>query len=648
MNKSEKTRFSRKQKENVEDTPLAQVLFDISKSRNTNSVGGLYELFDCEEGIEQSVEDVYESPIAYCENARLRSWARHLGLDTTDLMIISFLWRTIAKGRRNSDVSDVLLSVFDSPALAYQQMHKIRHLLSLGIVIEEGDVQIHTPFMPFVAAQYDKCFYSMNLSLSQPILDFITGKAQNFSPYRKTPFTSDNEHLMTWIMLWKAANRLYQDAKDASIVTIHWSLDSHLLVKEMLDIVTDKEAATAQLLRFRSFRLRYHLTMEEVLLFLMLLNIETKESEDMMFSSFIGQQDDNYELHKLTLNSIKDSNLVKHNILSSLELNMDIEQAAARKQLCISNWVKHELLGLESMHDSGVATAETQTKITACPLYDVLEPAYKLRDIIVSDEQTIALQRVISFKQDSTLQLLSKWGIDGYAKKNSHRGFSVLLHGSPGTGKTLAAEVIAGEMGKQILKTDSSHILSKYFGKAEQNAKELFVKYYGYCQTMSNPPVLLFNEADQLLNNRISDVTQSVDKAWNAIQNIILEALENPMGIIIATTNLIECLDEAYSRRFDLILCLTPPAQQERMKIWKVRLPKKLPGVATLNLEKLSQYELTGGQITKVIRNAGLHLAGSIAKNKKLTTEQVCRICELEISQSFESKDSKHKAIGFR
>jgi SpoVK/Ycf46/Vps4 family AAA+-type ATPase len=174
-----------------------------------------------------------------------------------------------------------------------------------------------------------------------------------------------------------------------------------------------------------------------------------------------------------------------------------------------------------------------------------------------------------------------------------------------------------------------------------------WLQNYELCDKMQNPPILLFNEADQLLNKRSADTGQGTDKAWNALQNIFLEALEQPKGIIIATTNLISCMDTAYSRRFDIILEFPPPGEAERHSIWKVRRPGKLPGLATLDISRLAHYDLTGGQITKVIRNACLHLASGVSKSKKITTELLVSFCEQEKKQSFETRQNKPATIGF-
>lgn len=128
-------------------------------------------------------------------------------------------------------------------------------------------------------------------------------------------------------------------------------------------------------------------------------------------------------------------------------------------------------------------------------------------------------------------------------------GTTVLLHGGAGTGKTLTAQFIASQLHVPLLKVDCSQILGMFVGQSEKNVKRIFDDYQEICSNCKCTPVLLLNEADQLLGQR-HNARDSVDRMNNNIQNLFLEGLERFNGVLIATTNRKDLLDGAFSRRF--------------------------------------------------------------------------------------------------
>lgn len=183
-------------------------------------------------------------------------------------------------------------------------------------------------------------------------------------------------------------------------------------------------------------------------------------------------------------------------------------------------------------------------------------------------------------------------------KKNNHsKGFISLFYGAPGTGKTALAYEIANVTKRDILQVDIEKIRDKYVGESEKRIAYIFKEYKEAKKLLKREPILLFNEADALLGQRIG-VSSSIDQMNNSMQNILLQNLENFKGIFIATTNLIDNIDDAFSRRFLYKLEFPKPFMDARRKIWQARLP---------NLEKnvynyISKYELSGGQIELIAK----------------------------------------------
>lgn len=177
-------------------------------------------------------------------------------------------------------------------------------------------------------------------------------------------------------------------------------------------------------------------------------------------------------------------------------------------------------------------------------------------------------------------------------------GLTILLYGAPGTGKTESVMQLARHSGRMVLAADASTIRSKWVGETEKNIKRLFQDYKKAIDLYEAVPILLFNEADAILGRRRA-VIDRVEQMENALQNILLQELENFEGIFIATTNLEENLDPAFDRRILYKVRFSPPTDALRQAIWR----DKLPELTDELLESVNkQYKLTGGQIDNVAK----------------------------------------------
>ena len=161
---------------------------------------------------------------------------------------------------------------------------------------------------------------------------------------------------------------------------------------------------------------------------------------------------------------------------------------------------------------------------------------------------------------------------------------------------------------------------------------------------MTHPPILLINEADQLFGSRVTAI-DSIDTMYNSLQNLLLEGLENFPGILIATTNHIDSIDIAYSRRFHLKLELPHPGIAEMEQLWRLHLPSSIPGAANINCGELAAaYLLTGGQIDIIVNNAVTQAASRGGKSKILMMSDLIQFCDLETQTAFETTN---RPIGF-
>ena len=255
-----------------------------------------------------------------------------------------------------------------------------------------------------------------------------------------------------------------------------------------------------------------------------------------------------------------------------------------------------------------------------------------------------AIRRYLN-KEDTDL---SQWGVKlpmTEMQQSQGKGTCILLYGESGTGKTFSAGAIANALSKKLLAIDASQLRNKYYGETEKVVRRTFAEMRKVVESSDNPPVFLLNEADQIIHRR-SKQESSCSSVENALQNIFLEELETFPGILILTTNLVENIDEAYFRRFEIKIELHRPDYECRLKLWELHLPESIPGASEIDCEYLaSNYDLSGGQIDLVTRNACSDAISRSGSGKRLLMGDLIRYAILENPQGCASEASPR--IGF-
>ena len=216
-------------------------------------------------------------------------------------------------------------------------------------------------------------------------------------------------------------------------------------------------------------------------------------------------------------------------------------------------------------------------------------------------------------------------------------GFTCLFYGPPGTGKTETVYQIARESGRDMFVVDVSQIKSCWVGESEKNIKSVFTKYRDCVLSGGEIPILLLNEADAVFGIRSEGAGSAVDKMENAIQNIILQQMEDLDGILIATTNLTCNLDRAFERRFLYKVRFDKPSAGARGSIWRSLIPG-LPEDEALRLA--TDYDFSGGQIENIARKRAIRelISGTVP-----SYEEVRGYCDEENIDDAVS----HRRIGF-
>ena len=221
----------------------------------------------------------------------------------------------------------------------------------------------------------------------------------------------------------------------------------------------------------------------------------------------------------------------------------------------------------------------------------------KPKPMYYCDEDEGQINTLFGLLEDKKLTSIRK----RLEKANLRKGFNCLFYGAPGTGKTETALQLARATGRDIMQVDISSIRDKWYGETEKIVKSIFENYAQLVKRSPRIPILLINEADAILSVRtsIGGSNPSIDKTENAIQNILLEAMENIDGIMIATTNLTCNLDSAFDRRFLYKVEFHQPSVEAKTHIWKVF----LPDLNTADARWLARsFDFSGGQIENIAR----------------------------------------------
>jgi hypothetical protein len=227
-----------------------------------------------------------------------------------------------------------------------------------------------------------------------------------------------------------------------------------------------------------------------------------------------------------------------------------------------------------------------------------LEPKATWDDLVLPDDQ-MQVMREIAGQVRNRHKVYDSWGFS----RSMNRGFgiSALFSGESGTGKTMAAEVLANDLQLNLYRIDLSAVVSKFIGETEKNLRKLFDA------AERGGAILFFDEADALFGKR-SEVKDSHDRYANIEVNYLLQRMEAFKGLAILATNMKSALDPAFMRRLRFILKLPFPGLRERKLIWQKALPPQTPR-ADLDFDRLARLNLAGGNIHSIALNAAFNAA---------------------------------------
>ena len=231
-----------------------------------------------------------------------------------------------------------------------------------------------------------------------------------------------------------------------------------------------------------------------------------------------------------------------------------------------------------------------------------VEPGAGWDDLILPRAVELQL-REIGARARHRDQVIGEWRMGHAAARG--RGVTTLFAGDSGTGKTMSAEIIAGDLGLDLYVIDLSTVIDKYIGETEKNLDRIFTEADGV------NGVLLFDEADALFGKR-SEVKDARDRYANVEVAYLLQRMERFDGIAILTTNLRANVDEAFTRRLDAIVDFPLPEEEDRLRLWERNLPARVPREGELDLPFLARrFRISGGNIRNVCVSAGYFAAAA-------------------------------------
>lgn len=259
-----------------------------------------------------------------------------------------------------------------------------------------------------------------------------------------------------------------------------------------------------------------------------------------------------------------------------------------------------ETSGFSLEHLTAAGRGQSNRKLTQ--LAAKVTTNYGWDDMVLPDNKK-SLLRQICGQVKHRHQVMEQWG---FAAKLSRGGaLSVLFSGPPGTGKTMAAGVMARELQLDLYKIDLSSVVSKYIGETEKNLSRIFTE----AETCNG--ILFFDEADALFGKR-SEVSDAHDRYANIETGYLLQRMEEYEGIVILATNLRKNMDEAFTRRIRYIVEFPFPGEESRERIWKAQFPSPCPRSESIDYRYLArQFPVTGGHIKNIVLDAAFSAAGN-------------------------------------
>lgn len=545
--------------------------------------------------------------------------------------ILQYMSKMLLENQNNFLVANIIESVFHKKGLeATSYIHHIKSLLHLEYLYLVNDALDSEIMLLELLNSY--------VALTPNFLKILENGRSDFKMPQLTAYSDDLAYLKDEFakidILKKLAFLRRSKKEDSSIY-----LEAKNQLNAITECIRERLHLTHKKLNIVHFLKSNSLNENEKIVFLAILKEEYyAENEKIREMDALLELISDDEFSKISNKYIFDD---KGTLLQNGLIDYDDFLHSFKRSFFVPSQVLSSIINPHKLKAIPINSA-----IKNQEMFELVNQKVELKSIVLPQQTQERLKIIIEQLDSKVINLLKKWGI-----KDSKRGIDakIMLYGHSGTGKTITAYALGNALKKPILSLDCSKVLSMYVGESEKNVRKIFDTYKNITRDLKSDAILLLDEADQFLSQR-GGVSGSVDKMYNQMQNIFLEQIEKFDGILIATTNLLDNIDMAFSRRFNYKIEFVKPNFNERVKIWESLLPKGINAMRAKNtaiyernfsIENLARFSLTGGQIKIVIKNTAYKVA---TKNKPIFSENdFINEIKKELDSSFDSD----KSMGF-
>ncbi len=549
-----------------------------------------------------------------------------------EAIILQYLCQRFVKGVEETAVLEILQECFESQDYEYlNYLSLIKNLMNLGWIVQMSFGQVKTQDV----SQLE--ILNTSISPSVSLLRLLEEGSLEVSLPEIKPYTDHLEYL--------------QDQFDAIELLHKISISQQGFTENSLNIGRLQNKLS---LLNKRIKARLEMTDEPIVVESFFKEKEFDEREQKIFLALLKEEYSGGEGQFRDMNTLIElisvdeydkirnralledgSKLLSDNILDYEEI-LNMFGGISR------SFYLHEDILQRIIHPNKkkkVTTLKLDKLVEEQELFEYINPTTSLDDVVLHPETKKILDTVVKQMDKEVFAKLKSWGLRDKRKGIDAR---IIFYGSPGTGKTMTAMSLAKTLKRPILSFDCSKILSMYVGESEKNVRKIFDDFKTLSKKAKVDPILLLNEADQFLSGRSEGVGSSADKMHNQMQNIFLEQIEKFQGILIATTNLLDNLDKAFSRRFNYKIEFKKPDHEQRKRLWHFMLPEAADYEEGFDVNELAKHEVTGGQINLIIRNTAYKVA--VREESVFTMQDFLEEIQKELGSSFESS----KSMGFK
>jgi SpoVK/Ycf46/Vps4 family AAA+-type ATPase len=562
------------------------------------------------------------------ENAKIFS---HLKCSVNEAKMLQFLAQRYMQGQEDIEVLELLQELYGTKKYGY-----LEHLQDVKILLELGwlNQQSFTPIKISEVTPLELLNTAVGLAAS--FLKLLQDGTLEVDLPDIKPYGDHLEYLQDQffrIELYQKMSIIRQNVHEHSLGIDRVQNKLRLLEKR----IAERVSQTSESLVLDKFFKQKKMTPYEQVIFIALLREEYSATDNSLremnaLIDLISQ--DEYERIKNRSLLEDGSNLVGEGIIDYEEMLNPF--GGISRSFYIVDEVLQSII--HPHKNKKVRRLKLNALMDEQDIFELIEPETSLEDVVLNKKTQQTLENLMRQMDKEVNNRLVAWGIKD---KKSGIDARIIFYGAAGTGKTMTAYSLAKSLKRQVLSFDCSKILSMYVGESEKNVRKIFDTFYELSNKTKTEPILLLNEADQFLSSRSSGIGSSADQMHNQMQNIFLEQIENFKGMLIATTNLLENIDKAFSRRFNYKIEFKKPDEAQRVELWKKMLPKGAPYADDVKVEELAKYSLTGGQINLIVKNTAYKVA--VRENPEFSLKDFIDEINREKDASFDSE----KSMGF-